>query len=74
MNEDTQHDRVLQMLAWAEAVWDALDLELEVVESSINNLEQCPSSEDDHCNDVTRVHDRLLGQRDDLYATLKGAK
>lgn len=49
---------------------EALDLELEAVESSIHNLEQCPSSKDTHCNDVTRVHDRLLRQREDLERIL----
>ncbi len=55
-----------------ERLRDALDDEEEAVESSIRNLEQCPS-EDDHCNDVTRVHDRLLRQRKDL-AALRGEK
>ena len=44
---------------------DALDSEWESVNASIWNLEQCPS-EDDHCNDVTRVHDRLLKRREEL--------
>ena len=41
-----------------------VDTLLEAVESSLFNLEQCPSN--DHCNDVTRVHDRLQMIHDNL--------
>lgn len=48
-----------------------LEDEQEAVDSSIANLEQCTTEPDDHCNDVTRVHDRLLRQREDLDAYLR---
>lgn len=63
--------RAEQAEARERALENALDLQEEAVESSIWNLEQCLTSEDSHCNDVTRVHDRLLRQREELAALSK---
>lgn len=54
----------------AEKLAEALEDEEEAVNSSIWNLEQC-TSEDYHCNDVTRVHSRLLERREALAAVLR---
>jgi len=55
-------------LQQAEAEWNRLfDDAWEVVASSLWNLEQCPTGSD-HCNDVTRVHDRLEGFKERLVA------
>ena len=46
-----------------------VDLLMEAVESSLWNLGQCPSG--DHCNHVTRIHDRLQTIHENLLTAAR---
>lgn len=48
-----------RLAAQVKAVGDLLDDVEEAIDACLRNLDECPSHRGDHCNDVTRVHDRL---------------